>query len=225
MSDPSERIIGHMNEDHQLALSDYLVHYGKVQDSNLDETTAQISRLDLESFEIEYSTSRGVQHTKTLVWSEIKEGDDVKEWRDIKDKLVTMAKHSASERGYSHQKIDKVLLPKVYSAWMYAAVAVLLYASYDLKGLKTLVKNDSLLQSIAPHIPVIATKYLDLIGSKAGQILGVLGVIHVIEFFVVSNPLFVKYRVPGWKRVAWSFMAIIEGFPANLRFKSLIQKH
>ena len=46
MSSPSERIIGHMNKDHQLALSDYVVVYGDVNPANLIEESVQLVSVD-----------------------------------------------------------------------------------------------------------------------------------------------------------------------------------
>ena len=88
MSDPSERIIAHMNHDHQLALCDYLVHYSKLSSSDFKHDSVKISKIDLKALEVTYKTFLKKSSYYTNVWDDLSDGGSVDSWGDIKGKLV-----------------------------------------------------------------------------------------------------------------------------------------
>ena len=88
MSSPSERIIGHMNKDHQLALSDYVVVYGDVNPANLIEESVQLVSVDEKQIVIDYDIIKPpITKTLSLYWHDAKEDENiqVKAYGDIKE--------------------------------------------------------------------------------------------------------------------------------------------
>lgn len=224
MSDPSQRIIGHMNADHQLALIDYVVYYGNVDSANLVESSVGISSIDSDLVVIDYQTkdSDTFKHF-TLKWADATEEENVavKDLTDLRPKLVSMAQYAAAKRGFSHQQIKKVVPPNARGAIWYVIFAVLAVNIYDPLLLSRLVANDWLFNSVVGYIPQAVKGFYSLVSRNAIKVAAAIYVTHVVEILYFSVPFFKKYRVPTKQRVIWSIMHLFEGFHVIQRLNAL----
>lgn len=224
MSDPAQRIIGHMNADHHLSLIDYVIYYGKVDESILVENSVGISSIDSERVVIDYKTTNSDTFNHfTLKWTDAVENQDipVKNLTDLRPKLVAMAEYAAAKRGYSHQQIKKVVLPGPKQFLMYVAFAILMMNSYDPLLLSRLLANDWLFNTVVAFIPQGVKNFYLLTAKHAARISVATYIIHIIEILIFTLPFLKKYRVPLKQRLAWIFMHFFEGYLVISRLKEL----
>ncbi|CAN3355705.1 hypothetical protein DICA3_B14598 [Diutina catenulata] len=219
MSDPSKRIIGHMNKSHAIALEDYLVVYGNVD--NIDDNSAAIKNIDTELVEVEYR-SNGEVRTHVIRWNNAPEQENVqvKEMGDLKGKLVSMAKYAAEKRGYSHTRVTKALLPNspdqivMYFVFVLAVWRRVNPASFQ-------VTFGSYIAAAVANVPARLLPAAEWIVANGHKIVTAMYWVHLGEVFAVMLPMTRKYRVPLGVKLQWCIMNIIEGFPSWRRFKSL----
>ena len=219
----SERIIGHMNNDHQLALSDYVVVYGETKPENLVEESVQIVSVDEKQIVIEYDIVKPpITKTLSLYWYDAREDEniEVKSFGDIKGKLIAMAKYCAKEQGYAIKKLDKIALPGIADYPMYIIWLVLFANAYDPTILRKFFSNIGVLKKLAEYLPAVAfVPYQHLEINALKYIVG-LFVTHLAEVLLVTRGYLRKYRVRENQRWIWYFMHLIEGFPFIFRLKN-----
>lgn len=218
------RIIKHMNKDHQLALVDYVVVYGNVRASEIVKSSVNMVDVDKNKITIVYdSTKSKVPQTVSIDWESADELENitVKGLKDIKGKLVSMAKFAASKQGYSHQRINKVVPPR-QGILMYILFGFLALGVYDIKALKESLAADPIVSKIVPFLPTFAFKVLLITEKNILLIFCSLYCIHIIEILFVMIPMSIKYRLPPSKKFIWCAMQFIEGFFCYNRFKALI---
>ncbi|CAI5755813.1 unnamed protein product [Candida verbasci] len=219
----SERIISHMNKDHQLALIDYVVVYGDVDPKYLVEDSVQIKSVDEKQIVIEYDRIKPNQ-TKTLLlyWSDAKENEDIKVngLSDIKSKLISMAKYCANEQGFEVKKLTKVIGPTLLSLPMYPIWLVLILNSINPIILRNLFKNDNLLNTILSYLPSNVPHLYSLFENHSLRIAIGLGIVHATEVLLFTRNYLRKYRTPTIQRYQWYIMHLIEGFFVILRLKN-----
>ncbi|KAI5957121.1 hypothetical protein KGF54_000049 [Candida jiufengensis] len=224
MSDPSARIISHMNKDHQLSLNDYVIIYGSVNPKYLVEDSVQITKVDTDQIVIEYDVIKPpATRTLALYWSDAKEDSnlEVKEYSDIKGKLVSMAKYCAAQQGYAVKKITKIVGPNIVDFVMYPAWIVLILNAYNPLILKNLFANDQLFNKIINYLPSIAFSIYKFTETHALKIIYALAAAHLGEVSFITLPLLKKHRAPTRVKLIYSIMNFIEGFPVLLRLKKL----
>lgn len=220
----SQRIITHMNKDHQLALVDYLVVYGKTPLSSFKPATAELVAVDTTSMTIRYMTKDDVSKEKTIEWEHAQEEENLKvaEQLDIKAKIIAMAKYAAAAQGYSHKRVNKVLLPKKPVALSMYVVAVLLAVGcYDKTLIRRTVYNDAFLSKLALYAPKALALVWAYTEEHAKRISIIMYAIHVVEIVSKTNPATKRVRMDPLKRVAWAFMNFIEGFLSFERLAEL----
>ncbi|EGV65328.1 hypothetical protein PSN45_002523 [Yamadazyma tenuis] len=223
--DPSTKIISHMNGQHQLASVDYLVVYGHVDLSQLAENSAKITAVDDKSFDISYDLKSSPNHKITLKWDEIEDGEGVvvSSMKDIKAKLVAMAKYAANKQGFSHVQITDYP-PLSKETALFASLSVIfLIGSYDLNWLKRLLKQNPIFSTLTPFLPGFLWKVLDFSGRNIRTISAGMYIIHVIEILLTTGPALRKYRFPPAQRVAWLFVHFLEGFYSIIKMNKLIE--
>ncbi|CCE85798.1 Piso0_005430 [Millerozyma farinosa CBS 7064] len=227
MSDkPSQRIISHMNSNHQLALIDYLAVYGKVRESNLVKDSISISQIDEEKMLIIYKIKETDSTQKlTLVWREVHEEDnvEVKGFGNLREKLISMAKYAASKRGYSHMKIDEISWPS-YAIPAYVIFALWTLSLYDKGKLTALLSSHPALRNLWSKIPTTLLSSWIFSDKLSQRLYFGLYSVHVCESFFITLPRVTFYRVPFVKKLVWMFMNFIEGFFVLNRFNSLVKQ-
>lgn len=213
-----------MNADHHLALVDYVVYYGKVDESILVENSIGISSIDSKRVVIDYKTTNSDTFNHfTLKWTDAVENQDipVKDLTDLRPKLVAMAEYAAAKRGYSHQQIKKVVLPDKKAFLMYVAFAVCMVNSYDPLLLSRLLANDWLFNTVVAFVPQAVKNLYLLTAENSTRIVVVTHIIHMFEILFFSIPFLKKYRVPLKQRLAWIAMHFYEGYFVIKRLKDL----
>lgn len=225
MSHPSSRIIGHMNKDHQLALVDYVVTYGKVPFSSFKPESVQITSVDEKTLSLAYQDNDSETKTLQLNWEAVKEDDNVSviSLLDIKAKLIAMAKYAAAAQGYSHKQLTTISFPNnVVLYGMYTFAAVVAITLYDKTLLRRIFANDAILSMVVAKVPqALATSYAYFEGHVKQIALAVYA-IHVAEIFLATLPILTKFRAPALTKLAWMGMNFVEGFLANLRLKKTV---
>lgn len=219
----SERIIGHMNNDHQLALADYVVVYAETKPENLLEESVQIVSVDEKQIVIEYDLVKPpITKTLSLYWYDAKEDEnvEVKSFGDIKAKLIAMAKYCAKEQGYAIKKLEKIYGPGVLDYPMYILWVVLLANAYDPTILRRLVGNVGVFKKLIEYLPAGAIKAYNHVENNALKYVVGLFVTHLAEVLLVTKGYLRKYRVPDNHRWVWYLMHLIEGFPFIFRLKN-----
>ncbi|KAK6465674.1 hypothetical protein DFJ63DRAFT_27951 [Scheffersomyces coipomensis] len=217
MSDPSQRIISHMNADHQLALIDYIVVYGGAEIGLFQESSVKLVKLDEKSFTIEYSLNTGEIVQYSLDWNDASESQHLKveSFKDIKDKLISMAKYAAAKQGYSAHRITKILLPdNIFGYGMYVTVITLFLNTVDPNLIPKYLGNDFIYGQIVKYIPTFVKKNIPFIFY-------LVTLIHVFEVMFVLVPKLKKYRVSTVQSFGWIVMNMFEGFNVYFRFNTL----
>lgn len=226
MSDPKHRIISHMNKDHQLALLDYVVVYGKETPSAVDADSVIITDVSEEFLALSYNKDDGSSGDLKLVWDEVPEHENVKVGKmgDIKAKLVAMAKYAAGKQGYSHKKVDKVVLPaKVDLYIMYIFAAAVAVTLYDKTYIRRVILRDGFLSYLAAKAPQLLANGYALFEKHIKPIAATIYGIHLIEIAAVSWPRASKYRMSLSNKLIWAFMNFVEGFLVFSRLNQVVE--
>lgn len=220
MSDPKTRIISHMNKDHQIALVDYVVVYGNVKLSSFAAESVQITDVDEKQITLTYKDKAGDDKKLVIIWNNAIEHEGVRvvSMKDIKAKLIAMAKYAAAKQGFSHVQIKKVVLPsKPIELVMYVYAVASVITLYDKHMLRNLLTS-SFFTEVGHSLPFLATGFKYFENHVLQICLGVYA-IHLIEVLMVTLPRTRKYRVPFPQNIAWATLNFIEGFPAFRRLK------
>ncbi|KAI5962629.1 uncharacterized protein KGF55_003705 [Candida pseudojiufengensis] len=225
MSDPSARIISHMNKDHQLSLNDYVIIYGSVNPKYLVEDSVQIVKIDTNQIIIEYDVIKPpATRTLALYWTDAKENDNLKveSWSDIKGKLISMANYCAEKQGYASKKITKILGPNFLDfIIMYPTWIILILNSYNPSILRNLFVNDQWFNKIIKYLPQFVFSGYKFSEVHALKLIYTLTFLHLGEIIFITIPLLKKYRAPNNVKLAYYILNFIEGFPVLLRLKKL----
>lgn len=220
MSDPKKRISSHMNKDHQIALVDYVVVYGNVKLSSFVNDSAQITDVDEEKLTISYKDNSGAEKEVVIVWNHAVENEGVRvtSLKDVKAKLIAMAKYAAKKQGFSHVQIKKVVPPsKPIELMMYVYAVITVITLYDNHLLRNWLSG-SFFAAVANALPFLAAGF-EYFENHIVKISLTAYAIHLLEALIVTLPRTRKYRVPFYQRFVWVGMNFIEGFPAFLRLK------
>lgn len=224
LQEVTQRIIKHMNKDHQLALLDYVVVYGNVKANEIVKPSVHLVEVSETKLVIVYdSTKLKSPQTLSVDWKSATEPEnkEVTSLKDVKGKLVSMAKYAAAKQGYSHQQITKVLYPRQAIVW-YLIFGFLALAMYDVQNLKESFEADPIASKIIPLLPSVAFKVLKFIEKNIAYIFYSLYTIHLGEILFIMLPMTIKYRLPTSKRFIWFFMTFFEGVFCYRRFKTLV---
>lgn len=215
-----QRIIGHMNRDHQLALVDFVVVYGRQPIRTFRPDTVQISDINTETMKLRFELLNGTIKAIEIAWSKADEPEavSVESSSDIKPTLVSMAKHAAKKRGYSHKQITEIAYPKSgLSYFMYASAAML-----TVTLLKPNFVSVALSSVRLSNLPFFS-KWLFVERNIRSIWYTVYG-IHVAEILLVLLPKMIYHRMPTQTAMTWAGMNFIEGFLTLLRLRKVIKE-
>lgn len=202
---------------------------GKEKEGSFIKSSVEITNVSDKHLDLLYATLGAKSEKKklTLQWAdtEEKENVSVESLKDVKNKLVAMAKYAAARQGYSHVQINKVIYPSG-TIFEYPLVISFILGLYDLELLKSIFTRDALVQKVSQFFPNFVWTVLNTAYSTLGLqiILGIIAFLHIFELFFVLLPKLRKYRVPTSQRFIWSVMQLFEGFPVLLRLKTLEPK-
>lgn len=225
MSQAKERIIGHMNADHQLALNDYVVVYGNKDANDIEFSSVKITDVDLETLTLEYKLKNSDKpHVFPLKWVDAVEDKhvEVSEYSDLKDKLVSMAHYTAGKQGFAVKQIKTVLYPTIRSLNVFAITFLMILNVYDTSLVHNAFVKDRTFRLISQFIPsFVGYAYFKIFEERPLVPLLVLHFVHLLEIAFFTVPFLRKYRVPCHQRLQWYGMHFFEGFYVILRLKSL----
>ncbi|WPK25975.1 hypothetical protein PUMCH_003317 [Australozyma saopauloensis] len=214
-----ERIIGHMNRDHQLALVDYTVVYGKQPLASFRPSSVVISDINTKSVTLRFEQANGTIKTVEVEFEKAVEADNltVSSSADIKGKLIAMAEYAAKKQGFSHKQVKTVAKPRSGISYTMYALAVVLSATYVKPSL---VRN--VLSSIGLQNSTLLAKWAFVERNISPIFLGTY-LIHIMEIVFVMLPKARKYRMPRETAMAWVGMNFIEGFLAFIRLNKVVK--
>lgn len=224
--DPSTRIISHMNKDHQLAVIDYLVVYGNIKPSDLVQTSALISSVSEKSMIIDYESKSSGKKSITFNWKDLQEDENVKvdSMKDLKSKLVAMAKYAAKKQGYSHIRVTLYPDLDLNTLFMFSIGGLFMLAVIDLPLMKALFAKDPITSAITAYFPGPVWSVLNFAGDNIKLITFTMYLIHIFEVAFAIIPRIIKYRVPIPQAICWLVVNFIEGFIAILKFNKLVDQ-
>ncbi|KAJ8103094.1 hypothetical protein POJ06DRAFT_246564 [Lipomyces tetrasporus] len=205
-----QRILSHMNKDHQVSLKDYLLFYKGITPTR----NIEMRDITLEYITIGYEIvhNRGIDQLE----AKIEFNPPMKSLADGRDVLVGMAMQASEGLGYATvTPVDKFILP----TWRSIPIMVLVLVSTYYVYWNPTAINDS--ESVLRKYKVYGIEIVPLL-MKAGYWAGI--VFHAIE----TLTLYIwtgMYRVPMLKRTAWCICAFLEGFPAIGRFRTLMEEN
>ncbi|RLV89180.1 hypothetical protein JA1_005286 [Spathaspora sp. JA1] len=204
----SGRITSHMNADHQLALIDYLTVYADINPNNLIESSVKITHVDTKQLIIDYNLIADPESSKTfaIYWDDALENENVKvkEMKDIKGKLIAMAKYCAAEQGFAVKKLTKVIPPTIASGPVFLLWGFLFLNIYNPNILRGISGFKKYVIDVLPFYKKIESNSLKIaIG---------LGIIHICEIVFFTRGYLRKYRTPTRQRYGWYGLQLIEGF-------------
>lgn len=214
-----------MNKDHQLALVDYVVVYGKIPAHLLDHPSVHITAVDEESLTLSYKRN-GREEQLVLVWNELPEADkvEVNGFMDIKAKLISMAKYAADVQGYSHKQLKKTVLPnRPEQVFMYLLGIVLAIGSVDKHFIRKIISKDASLSQLASYAPSALKTTGVFLEDHVKTIAIAMYAIHLVEIAVVSLPKLKQYRASTLRKWAWALMHFVEGFLIFKRLKKALE--
>lgn len=219
-----QRIIKHMNKDHQLAVIDYVVVYGNIKASDIIKPSVHMVDVNETKLVIVYDTTKSKSpQTLSIDWESATEPENKKvtSLKDVKGKLVSMAKYAAAKQGYSHQQISKVLYPRQAIVW-YLIFGFLSLGMYDMQSLKESFEVDPIASKLITFLPTAAFKGLRFVEKHIALIFYSLYAVHLGEILLLIIPMTIKYRLPTSKKIIWCFMTFFEGVFSYTRFKTLV---
>lgn len=223
MSEATQRIISHMNADHQLALLDYLVVYGKIDAASIVESTLGISAIDETLLTIDYQTKGSSAFKQwTAAWNDCPENDNVKisGLRDLKGKLVAMAHYAAKKQGYAHKRITKVVGPQG-SHFMYAIFLSLVLNAYNPAILRSFVSRDAVIATVVSYMPGFLVSLYELVERQSFNLFLTVYGIHIFEILYFTVPTIKKYRIPAKQALQWISLHFFEGYYVVRRLNAL----
>lgn len=227
MSDPKDRIILHMNKDHQLALLDYVVVYNDERPEDVLELSVRIKDVSVEDITIAYTKQNGTSNKFTLGWDKASEDENVPvlSLLDLRAKLVSMAKYAAAKQGFSHRRVDKVILPSLpIQFFMYAFAGAIFVTCYDKTLIRRSVERLDGLTKVLASSPKALTSAYNIFEDHAKSIAIATYGIHIVEILVKTLPVVRKFRMLIASQLAWVFMNFIEGFLVFSRLASATEE-
>ena len=203
------RILSHMNKDHTLSLYDYLGYYAQIEiDPDHPKSSIKMISIDLDHLILEYTNT--VMHLPTKATIPIV--PPMASMGEARVALVRMAKEAAGARGFATHRIDTYIAP---SSFLELSVIVGTFANVPVVRnwmfgyLPEVVKESSVIKAIEAYPWAIFVSVI---------------AVHLVELVTVMRPLVNKWRVPSGVRFQWYSAAVVEGYPAIRRFKSIVHK-
>lgn len=208
ISEAQARILGHMNKDHKLAVEDYLAVYGEVKVDN------KIANIILRDIELDHM-SIGFNHfdIEFEIMKVIELDPPLESFKQARERLVTMAKHAAKARGYSHFQINEMSYANCPYDYAIVSLVLLAAAAYFFPALVFGV--------LAQAVPGSVIEFLK---SITARVFYATVVIHLAETLVFMVPLLKKYRVPLDFKLEWLVASMLEGYGAKRRFMACVKE-
>lgn len=202
-----ERVLSHMNTDHQVSLLAYLRVYCKVTANS--SYTPKMEDINLLSMVISYGGSR----------YSVPFDPPMKSIRDARSRLVDMHSRCLEQLQESDITIREYTSPK----GLHAVVFGLCLSGYICLSQRSNFLPGSLLYSaIFQYFP----KFANLLYVVQPALLSTMVLIHVVEAWFMAVKVLKPHRVYAFSGLWWKWMisTFIEGYGAFQRTESIVQK-
>ncbi|KAK9458178.1 hypothetical protein V1511DRAFT_491956 [Dipodascopsis uninucleata] len=203
-----DRIIKHMNDDHQVALRDYLTFYKGIVPAR---RPVQLLDISVSSLKIGYKIihNKGIDELEAT----IELNPPMNHLAEARDVLVGMALQASEGLGYATlTPLDEFKPPTLLSLPIIALVSVGIYFVY---WNPTYINDPN---SVLRTYKVYGIEIVPLLLKIAFWIAIVYHIIEAAVIYIWTG----MYRVPSIKRTGWVVCAFFEGFPALQRFRTLM---
>ncbi|ODV90926.1 hypothetical protein CANCADRAFT_2644 [Tortispora caseinolytica NRRL Y-17796] len=202
------RIMEHMNLQHETSLLDYVQHYCKMPRPR----RAVMTDISTEEVEVLYTMRSGQQKKVSLKFQK-----PIKSLSLARDQLVRMAKVAAEGLGYSPYTVSNFRFMNFPGFITFTGVTTI-FASLAVPS--KYFDSDSL---IFDYIPRDYLEYTLKFEQFRFLIAMTVAAIHFVEACImIRRTRF--YRVPLGPRLLWVLATLFEGFPAMMRFSSEVEK-
>ncbi|KAK9476117.1 hypothetical protein V1514DRAFT_337909 [Lipomyces japonicus] len=204
-----QRIITHMNKDHQVSLRDYLVYYKNI----VPTRNVELKDIQLDFITIGYE----IIHNKGIdvLEAKIELQPPMKSLGQARDLLVGMALQASEGLGYATTSpVTKYIPPRPIS---YPIVVAML------AGIYYVFLDSSVINDPASSLRQYKVQNIEFIPLVIKILVWLATIYHLVEAFIIYIWTGM-YRVPALTRLAWFISAFLEGFPAMIRFKSLMEE-
>jgi len=219
-----QRIIRHMNADHQNALSAFAQYYAKVSSSNA--TGAYMTNINLSSLTLsvpllhqpdnpmdQKSTTKHEAQSVTIILD-----PPMKSYRDARERMASMAKEACAACGVSEYVINKYSAPRFINIVIGCAF---LFGLFAFSSSEHFARGHWIRKYGLLNIAVFAD-FLKKYNKQVG--LFVVSV-HLTEVAIFWRTRIWKYHMKSGKaRALWSVDCFLEGFGAFKRFDEMVVK-
>jgi len=221
-----QRIIRHMNADHQNALSAFAQYYGKITSSQA--TGAYMTDINLSAFTLSVpslhkpSNDINVNH-KTIADNETQSvtiplEPPMKSYRDARERMASMAKEACAAYGVSEYVINKYSNPPFVSIFVACSF---LFSLYAFASPENFAKGHWIRKYGLLNIALFAD-FLEKYSKQVGVFLVAL---HLGEVAIFWRTRIWKYHMKSKRaRALWSVDCFLEGFGAFKRFDDMVVK-
>jgi hypothetical protein len=214
MADPSadtaakERIIKHMNADHQNSLTYYLQHYGKL--SHRSARCATLTDISLSAMTLQ--TTNGKKH-------KIPFSPPMKSWSDARTRTVEMDRVARSALDISPIRVTEFVGPS--GLWVLVPVLFLLTLVVSWNADK-IIPGTWLYDDLLKYFPG-GPEVFKTVGSKA-VVPAVL--VHIVETWYLDTSRLRKYGVECGSGLwfKWIGTCLLEGFGAFQRIDAIVER-
>lgn len=213
MADPAaqeaaakQRIVSHMNADHQDSIVRYVEHYCKV--SSLAARNARLVDITLGSMSIE---AAGKKFSVPLE-------PPMQSWREARERLVQMDKETLAGLGRSDITVKQYTRPRGAHAVVFTVCAL----TYVLVSRRANALPGSF---IYDHVLSYSPGFASFVAQVQPIVLALMVGIHVVEASVMARRL-QRHNVAPLSGLWWQWIAscFIEGFGALQRVDALVQQ-
>jgi hypothetical protein len=214
MADPKEavkqqRVIKHMNADHQDSLARYLEHFSKL--SSYSARNARLEAISLQAMTI--SSSKGVHHLVPF-------SPPLASWSDIRERVGAMDKESLKKLNRSDVTVKRYILPNRIWQRCLITLAVSVFVVFSRRS--NLEPGAIAYDTFAMLSPAFAQFCAEV---RLLTLYGMTG-IHVAEAFYMAIVHLPKYNVRpfAWLWFQWTLSCFVEGVCSFRRIKKLVQE-
>jgi len=201
-----QRVIPHMNADHQDSIVRYLEHLLNV--SSFAARNARIEDMTLNSVTVRSNSKRYVIPLEPPMDS----------WRDARERLVRMDKDAIQALGRSDITVKEYRRPRGFHAVVFVACA-LTFAAFC--RMSNFLPGSYLYEVVLKHFPGFAS-----FCAKIQPILFyTMFAVHAGEAITMAKTRLRKHSVPVASRLWWTWVlsTLIEGVGAFQRFDAIVK--
>ena len=202
-----ERIVTHMNSDHQDSLIRYLEHY-----CGVSSFSARNARLEDVTFSTLTITSNGKEHSVPIE-------PPMTAWSDARPRVVAMDAEAVAGLGRSDITIKKYAKPYGFMLIVFVA-CVLTYANFSRRA--NFKPGSLLYDSILRYVP----EFADFCWRLQPLVIYPMILLHGSEAISMVRSRLWKHNVPVGSRLwlTWVCGTFIEGYGSFVRFDALVKE-